>query len=103
MLYQLVLQLPGDSEAELDALIELEDKLAAVLGKFADVDGHYIGCGQANLFIITESPLPAFIFAMSILREAGWRDRVTAAYRPVGGGDYKVIWPTAYKGEFKIL
>jgi hypothetical protein len=40
MRYQLVLQFRGDSLADLDALVALEDRLIGDLGRAAKVDGN---------------------------------------------------------------
>jgi hypothetical protein len=103
MKYQLVLQLSGDSELDLDAIVELEDKLIDALGDYADVDGHDIGSGQTNLFLFTSDPAAAFQAAKPVLQKAGLIKNLTAAFRDVDGEDYTVIWPTGSTRQFEIV
>jgi hypothetical protein len=49
MRYQLVLQFRGDSLADYDQMIALEDRLIEDLGHSAGVDGHDCGSGEANI------------------------------------------------------
>jgi hypothetical protein len=58
--YQIVLQLPGDSLANLDALVALEDQLIDELEGVAQVDGHDIGSNEGNIFIVTGKPIDTF-------------------------------------------
>ncbi len=60
MQYQLVLQFPLAEDFDFDALIELETKLTFELGSVHDVDGHDIGSGEVNIFILTNNPDEAF-------------------------------------------
>jgi hypothetical protein len=57
--YILVLQWPGDSEPDFDALLSLEDRIGAALGRYASVDGHDFGSGEINIFIQTDRPVEA--------------------------------------------
>ena len=55
MQYQLVLQFSGDSLGDYDAMLALEDDLIQEFGH-ADVDGHDIGSGETNIFLVTSEP-----------------------------------------------
>lgn len=81
MQYILVLQWPGDSVADFDKLISMEEQVAAVLGQYASVDGHDSGSGEINIFIETGRPTEAFADAAKALRE-GPRKRRRASPRP---------------------
>ncbi len=60
MKYQLVLQFRGDTLADYDAMIALEDRLREELTHSANVDGHDCGAGEANIFIFTSDPKATF-------------------------------------------
>jgi hypothetical protein len=92
--YILVLQWPGTSEADFDALTSMEDLLEADLpAAHGFVDGHDFGAGEMDIFVHTERPLEAFQDAMTSLgTDPRWAD-VRAAYRPVDGERYVFVWP----------
>jgi len=58
--YQLVLQFRGDSLADYDAMVALENELIDELGDPADVDAHDVGSGEVNIFIIRTDPARTF-------------------------------------------
>jgi hypothetical protein len=101
MRYQLVLQFAGDSLADYDAMVALEDELIAELAD-ADVDGHDVGSGEVNIFIFTSDPARTFREARPALERRQSLQSVTAAYRPVGGERYTVIWPEGSTKEFRV-
>ena len=103
MKYQLVLQFRGDSLEDFDEMIAVEDQLSEALGNSADVDGHDMGSGERNIFIFTTNPGRTFLQAKPVLERAGTLQSVTAAYRPVRGERYTVIWPEGSNTEFKII
>ena len=102
MQYVLVLQWPASSEADFDALIEMEGALESSLNEVHGfVDGHDFGSGEMNLFIHTDAPLHAFRDAHSSLgTDARWA-AVRAAYRPADGDGYEVVWPEGLR-EFSV-
>jgi|SRR5688572_11656416 len=100
--YQLVLQFRGDSLADFDAMVALEDELIEALGDAADVDGHDIGSGETNIFILTADPVAAFGLAKPVLERTRRLREVTAAYREAKGDRYTVIWPKGSRKKFKV-
>ncbi|WP_341918368.1 hypothetical protein [Hydrocarboniphaga effusa] len=92
-LYQLVLQFGEEALSSLEDLIALEDALIEELEDSADVDGHDIGSGQANIFVITPDLAKTFERAKAVLNELDLLAAVTAAYRTESGSDYTVLWP----------
>jgi len=100
--YQLVLQFQGGALDDFDVLIALEDELGEALGDLADVDGHDIGAGEANIFIFTSDPVGAFNVVRPVLIKSKCLEKVTAAYREVEGEDYTVIWPVGCKMKFEV-
>jgi hypothetical protein len=91
--YILVLQWPGDSKTDFEALISMEEQVDTVLGRYASVDGHDFGSGEMNIFIETDRAPEAFADAANALREGSrWGD-LRAAYREADGGPYEILWP----------
>lgn len=102
MRYQLVLQFRGDSLADYDQMITLEDRLVEALGDSADVDGHDAGSGETDIFIFTSKPVATFRQAQPVLQSMGLLEGVTAALRDVEGQQFTVIWPEGSKEEFTV-
>ncbi|WP_040547303.1 hypothetical protein [Pedosphaera parvula] len=102
MSYQLVLQFRGDSLADYDTMIALEEKLIEDLGDSADVDGHDCGSSETNIFIFTSDPTATFGRVRQTLLREGKLESVKAAYRLVDGNHYTVLWPEGSKEEFKV-
>lgn len=97
MRYILVLQWPGDSEADFDALISMEEQVGASLGRYASVDGHDFGSGEMNIFIETDRPTEAFADAVNALREGPRWGNLRAAYREARGDTYEILWPRSLR------
>ena len=89
--YQLVLQFP-EWFINLDSLVALEDELIASLDD-ADVDGHDVGSGEANIFLFTESPQRTFSVIRDLLNEDQLKN-VKAAYTTPESDDYTILWPS---------
>lgn len=102
MRYQLILQFPGDSLADYDAMVALEEELIGDLGATARVDGHDLGSGEANIFIFTSDPKQTFRQAMPALQRRGRLQHVRAAFRPVGPDNFTVIWPESSNESFTV-
>lgn len=102
MKYQLVLQWPGSALRDYDAVIELEAILIRRLSGGAVVDGHDMGVGEVNVFILTENPAHTFDEIKSIVGSQDvWVD-VRVAYRGVGENQYTVLWPNDLE-RFEVL
>lgn len=102
MKYQLVLQFRGDTLADFDEMVALEDELTRVLGNSAEVDGHDCGSGEINIFILTSDPAMSFWRIRQTLKQRGQLNSLMAAYRPVAGTEFKVIWPENTTERFSI-
>ena len=103
MRYQLVLQFPGDSATDYDVLVSLEERLIEVLGETAEVDGHDVGSGETNIFVLTNDPMKSLVAVAPVLDEFVRTDTMKAAYREVTGSQYTVLWPRGYQGDFTVL
>ena len=100
MRYQLVLQFQGDSARDLDDLLKLEERLIDAVGVSAEVDGHDIGSGEANIFILTPSPEATFARVKPVLQAHNLLRVVDAAYRPLTGENYIRVWPEHSSKQF---
>ena len=101
MQYQLVLQFNGDAVGDYDLMVAFEDELILELGDTAAVDGHDIGAGETNIFILTSQPEVAFHLAKELLCRSQLLGAVTAAYRPISGDVFTVLWPS-HRQEFSV-
>jgi hypothetical protein len=88
---ELVLQLPGHSLKDYDALIELENRIAARIGTLGQVDGHDMGVGEMNIFIHTDYPKLAFRQITAVIGTKDFMPELKAAFRSIGGDDFTVI------------
>ena len=102
MKYQLVLQFRGDTLSDYDAMIALENQLIEDLGHSAKVDGHDCGSGETNIFIFTSDPAITFWRVRHTLQRVGMLQAATAAYRPVDGETFTVLWPEGSQKQFTI-
>src|SRR5258708_6037830 len=101
MRYILVLQWPGSSEADFEALISMEDRVNGAVGRYATVDGHDFGSGEMNIFVDTDQPAEAFADAAAALADCPRWEEVRAAYRDTTGAAYTVLWPHGLR-EFAV-
>ena len=101
MRHILVLQWLGSSEADFEALVEMEDELERSLREYVSVDGHDFGSDEMNIFIETDQPSRAFADIQGILSDwPRWAD-VRAAHREESGDTYTVLWPLGLK-DFSV-
>jgi len=101
MQYQLVLQFVADAISDHDALIAIESQLITALGEAA-VDGHDMGSGQANIFIITSDPQTTFREIAPLLERTGHMAAVAAAYCGTDEDHYHVLWPENSSRQFSV-
>jgi hypothetical protein len=102
MQFQLVLQFPTDSLADFGSLVALEEDLIVQLEDLGEVDGHDLGAGEMNIFVLTSDPEASFGRVTNLLSEHGLLEKVTAAYRLLDGEDYSILWPKTFQGVFEI-
>lgn len=102
MSYQLVLQVRGESMSDFDAMMSLEQELAIELDDIAEVDGHDIGCGEINIFILTENPETVFEKSKPSLIKHQLLNRIKAGFRLLSEESYTTIWPMNSKDEFLV-
>lgn len=100
--YQLVLQFKGNAIPDFDSLVTLEDNLQRIVEPIAEVDGHDIGSGELNLFVLTTDPVATFERAKPLLAEASLLHKVGGAYQDLRSDKYIVVWPENSAEAFTI-
>lgn len=102
MNYQLVFQVNGESLADFDAMVNLEQELSVELKGIAEIDGHDMGCGEINIFILAANPVAVFERAKPVLARHGLLAEVKSAFRLLAEDGYTTIWPENSTEEFLI-
>ena len=102
MNYQLVLQFRGDDCLDFDAMVSLEDEIQQIVEPIADVDGHDVGSGEMNIFILTADPVATFEQAKPLLSDTSLLHKVSVAYRELRSDDFTVLSPTSSAGAVVV-
>jgi hypothetical protein len=100
---RLVVQLPVSESTDFDSLIDLENALTLsfLKDKAAAVDGHEIGQGWFNVFIVPRAaPEPIVDRVKALLAQMGVLDNARIARRADPQERYAVIWPDNFRGTF---
>ena len=100
-MFQLVIQFASSDPNDLDRVVQTEDQLRAVDGLAESVDGHDVGQGEMNLFLITSTPEATFRTCLPILQASGLR-LLGAAFRDEDGDSHSRIWPRGSTDPFEI-
>ncbi len=98
---QLVLQFTVSSLQDYDDLVQLEEELSQALREVAKVDGHDVGSGEFNVFLMTDSPESTFRDCFTLLETLNMTDGLRAAYRELGQNEYTILWPSDL-ADFRI-
>lgn len=88
---QLVFQFP-EWAIDLDGLQVVEEASEERLSEPDYVDGHDIGSGEANVFLIFRDPVAVFEQARVAIPDA-LRRVLKAGFRPAGATEYRSLWP----------
>jgi len=97
--YQLILRFQGDTFEAFEDIVELETALVERLGELIVLESRDVGSDECSIVVLTADPVLAFSSMSPVLDRRGLLEAVVAAYRPVGGKDYTVIWPKAPPGN----
>jgi hypothetical protein len=101
--YQLVLQFRGDDCLDFDAMVSLEDEIQQIVEPTAEVDGHDVGSGEVNIFILTADPVATFQRVKPLLSAASVLNKVSIAYRELRSDDFTFLWSTSSTGAFVVV
>jgi hypothetical protein len=93
MRFQLVVQFRPSESLDFERLVSIEDALISELGDLALVDGHDMGSGEFNIFILTDNPVGTFQCAQLLLHEMKPVGSMNVAYRDLNQEDYVIVWP----------
>jgi hypothetical protein len=93
MRYQLVVQIKPASSDDFNRLVDWEDTLIEHLAGSAEVDGHDLGAGEFNVFIFTNDPSDTLRSIQSLPETRPLSASLAAAYRPIDGEDFIILWP----------
>ena len=91
--YQLVLQFSTEGPQDFEDLVNLEKLIAQGLPVDSDLDGHDMGSGEFNIFVLTDRPEECFRAAQNILQLHNGFRAFKAAYRQIGQDDFVSLWP----------
>lgn len=91
--YQLVIQFPQDFFATHQDLVAFEERLSASLPRTCAVDGHDIGAGTVNFFVLTSAPEAAHRTFRKYLGTRALERRLRIAYRELDGQTFTNLWP----------
>ena len=75
-------------------MIELEDTITANVGDIAEVDGHDIGSGETNIFILTNEPRAAFERIKQFLGTRDFMPSLKVAFRRIGDDEFAILYPS---------
>lgn len=82
-------------------MVEIEDVLTERLTELHEIDGHDVGSGEVNIFILTNDYEKAFDEVKAALKGRGlWVD-ARIAYREIDKSEYTVLWPKGLN-EFSV-
>jgi len=91
--YQLVLQWSGSSLKDYDEMIAMENKLIENLSGGSEVDGHDVGSGEVNIFILTDDPELTFSEGKATMGNSEHWLSARVAYREITKSHYIILWP----------
>ncbi len=102
---RLVVQLPLSESTDFDELIEIENTLTLsfLKDRAAAMDGHALGDGRFNIFVVPRAASGAVIARIKAsLAESGLLDEALIARRTNAQEPYSVVWPHGYRGTFEL-
>ena len=99
MKYQLVIQWDTTTGIEeYDELVAAEREIEKALGTTALVDGHDMGSGERNIFILCDDPKSVHgALCRKGLLSWGWRSDYRAAYRALDSNEFSILHPSDLK------
>lgn len=83
-------------------LVGLEDDLRQLVMPIAEVDGHDMGSGEMNIFVLTDDPVGTYERAKPLLADSSLLQTVAVAYRYLRSDDFIVIWPEDSPAGFMV-
>ena len=93
MKFQLVIQFRPTGALDFEKLVAMEDALITELGDSAIVDGHDIGSGEFNIFVVTDHPKESFVRTQRLLEGMKPEGAMNVAYRDPNDERFVILWP----------
>jgi hypothetical protein len=94
--FELVLQFRGRQVETEDEVVEIEDVLVELLDHGEALEGHEVGTHARNICVLTSDPRATFERIAPFLARASLIAESVAAFRPLAGRAYTVIWPASH-------
>lgn len=101
--FQLVIQFGEELILHSDIAKQLEQELSAVLAHHAVVDGHDVGQGKLNIFIICSQPELVLEPILALLERHQLLSQAKVASTRFNEDDYKLHWPTRCEVRFELF
>ena len=83
-------------------MLAVEDALFEMLNDREELEGHAIGSGARNIFIVTDDPDATFRRLTPFLERAGLLTSLIAAARSPSEERYRVLWPHGRPDAFSL-
>jgi hypothetical protein len=74
-------------------MLKLELQIIQGLGDFGEVDGHDMGAGEMNIFVLTDEPRAAFDRIKVLIGTAELMRELKVAYQEIGKSQFTVVHP----------
>jgi hypothetical protein len=85
---------------DFDRMVFCEQKISTILRK-GEVDGHDVGGGVFNIFVVTSEPFECFKEIISYLRDMPIAPKA-AGYRALNEDRYTRLWPVHDFSPFEL-
>lgn len=101
---QLIVQLRAADITGYDTSIQIEEKLMQAFeqSQYAEVDGHDMGQGKFNIFIIPKVAWETVFEQVKITLELCGVLQKTLIAKRLKTEQYEVVWPNDYMGNFEL-
>jgi len=103
MRYLLVIQFHETYFASHADLVAFEDRLIASMPRTCIVDGHDIGSGTTNFFVLTDAPMAAHKAFRKYLGKNAVERHVRISHRGVSGETFTNLWPFRDARPFGLI
>ena len=102
MRYELVFHFERDAFGGDHDVSKLEDTLRSLFRDSANLQTQDLGPRGVNFLIQTRDPAESFARCKYVLNVSGHLEALTAAFRPLDGKSYSVIWPEGSQQQFIV-
>jgi len=100
--HQLVVQFPDEGFEDFDSVIAFDDALERALGEDSEVDGHDIGLGEVNYFVLTRHPGTALSSILDAFGDALSERAARIGVRMFTAEAYDCLWPVGDTRPFVV-